>query len=454
VIGKRIRAKKDTVASRWLVYEWFRKLNKHRQQSIQMGLLYDIGIRFYTLLIFIACLWNPKARKWIKGRRDWKRRLSRAFSQEDQVIWFHCASLGEFEQGRPVLEMVRKKMPGYKILLTFFSPSGYEKQKDNPFVDAVFYLPSDTYVNARDFLTMVPVSMAFFIKYEFWYNYLNILKRKQIPTYLISGHFTRDQLFFKWYGAWYRKILHCYAHIFVQHASSIELLRTVGIENVTVAGDTRFDRVIGAAGNPQRFPYMDSFASEKPVIVAGSTWEKDEQLLAEAYHDLAGRCQWVIAPHEIDTRHIERLKKVFPGAVLFSEVKNDKETGSDVIIVDSIGQLLSLYSYGTIAYVGGGFGKGIHNLLEPAVHGLPVIFGPNTSRFREAADLVGIEAGHRINADTDLSKLLITYLDNPHLLEEAGSRLESYFKEHSGASGRIVSGIFSQNINIRVPEVE
>lgn len=419
-----------------------------------MRYLYSIGIRLYYLAALVVSPWNAKAAKWISGRRGWRKRTRGLFRPDDSLIWFHCASLGEFEQGRPLIEQLRQDYPDYRVLLTFFSPSGYEKRKHYKLADEVMYMPLDTARNARDFIGSIPIELAVFIKYEFWYWHLRELYRRGIPLYLASGSFTGDHLFFRSYGRWYRKVLRYFTHLFVQDQCSLELLQGIGVKHVSIAGDTRFDRVIAAAEEPDRFPCMGSFASGKPVIVAGSTWEKDEQLLAQAFNKLGDRCRWVIAPHEIDDRHIDRLKRWFPGAVLFSEVMDRADAGSDVIIVDSIGHLLSLYSYGTVAFVGGGFGKGIHNLLEPAVHGLPVIFGPNADRFREAAEIVELEAGHRIAVDTDLAELLKTYLDNPRLLKEAGSRLESYFEAHAGAAVRITTGIFSQNINIPRPGVD
>jgi len=272
-----------------------------------MTILYNIGIRIYWLMALLISPWNRKAKLWIQGRKQWYDKLKEAMDGDQQVIWFHCASLGEFEQGRPVLEEIRKGRPTHKILLTFFSPSGYEKRKDYTGADYVMYLPLDTRRNARKMLDLLSLEMAFFIKYEFWYHFLKHLRKKEVPFYLASGNFRSSQLFFRWYGKWYRKFLTLFTHIFVQNKASGELLSGVGLTRVTVAGDTRFDRVHELLQDPFRHPALESFTKDSQVIVAGSTWEKDEQYLAHTFGELSRQAKWIIAPHELSESHIRSL---------------------------------------------------------------------------------------------------------------------------------------------------
>lgn len=409
-----------------------------------MAILYDIGIRIYSLLIYLAALWNPKARKWIRGRSNWRHTLSRAFSRDDKVIWIHCASLGEFEQGRPILDKVAKEVPGHKILLTFFSPSGFEKQKNYSKADQVVYLPADTFLNARDFLAMVPVSAAFFIKYEFWYNYLNQLYQKNIPTYLVSGHFREEQLFFRWYGGWYRKFLSRFTHIFVQHESSRALLAREGISNVTVAGDTRFDRVLEIVSGPGIELPAGLFANDLPVIICGSTWEKDEMILRRSYDYFRGKINWVIAPHETSRQNMDRISAWFPEGTIFSAMLSGETNKGDMVIVDTIGHLSMLYRYGDMAYIGGGFGKGIHNILEASASGLPVMFGPNYHKFREASDLCSEGAANVVEQLIDLNRNIEEFISNPQLLKKAAQNAEKYTHNHAGASVKIVDFVFKR----------
>lgn len=367
--------------------------------------------------------------------------LQKAFNPEDRVIWFHCSSLGEFEQGRPVLEAFRLRFPEHKILLTFFSPSGYEKRKNYPGADYVMYLPVDKRRNARKLMESVSVEMALFIKYEFWYHFLNRLKSEEIPVFLVSGNFRSDQFFFKWYGAWYRKFLDCFTQIFVQKEDSVVLLKGIGFDRVTVAGDTRFDRVFELVKTDYRNQGLEDFAREAPVIVAGSTWEKDEQILEYAFNKLDGECRWIIAPHELSDSHILHLKRRFPSSVLLSELKSEIHSQKRVVIVDTMGQLSYLYRYGTLAYVGGGFGKGIHNTLEPATYGIPVLFGPAFEKFAEALDLIRLGGAYPVYDGEGLLSTVREQLDNPDLLKTSSQIAGKYVRERVGATSLILNEV-------------
>ena len=407
-----------------------------------MLILYNIGIRAYYLLVLLASIWNPKAAKWISGRKNWSKELESVFSKSDRVIWFHCASLGEFEQGRPLIEKVRKEYPDRKILLTFFSPSGYEKRKDFSEVDHVCYLPTDTAGNAKEFLDLVPVEKVFFIKYEFWFYILRAINRKDIPVYLASGNFRADQLFFKWYGSWYKKLLGFFTHIFVQNSGSEKLLHDIGIHHVSVAGDTRFDRVAKIARDAKAKDKLLLFSNEKPVIIAGSTWEKDEELLLEIYKQFSGSCNWIIAPHEPSEKIILRLSRQFEKSVLFSKIKEGMNIEEDVIIVNTIGHLSSLYQYGTLAYIGGGFGKGIHNTLEAAAFGNPLLFGPNYHSFQEAKDLISCGAAYVIKFPQDSYTIINDVVKNLDRRKNISQIAENYIINQAGATNKIFDFVF------------
>jgi len=390
----------------------------------------------------VVSVWNPKAKKWISGRKNWRIKLEGIFNEDDKVIWFHCASLGEFEQGRSLIEKVRIQCPDHKILLTFFSPSGFEKRKDYKLVDHVCYLPLDTSRNAHAFVHMIPLEKVFFIKYEFWYHFLKNIRAKNVPLYLASGNFQKSHIFFKKYGSWYRKILGSFTQIFVQDMESSELLKKYGFNNFIVSGDTRFDRVKQISVRNTEMKEVSSFAGDSPILIAGSTWEKDELLIREAYLSLKGKCKWIIAPHEPSEQHIHRLKRWFPEALLFSELKKDFEDEIDVIIVNTIGHLSSLYHYGLIAYIGGGFGKGIHNILEASAAGLPVLFGPNYNRFREALDLKSAGAAYVVEHSDDLIRQILLMLNDQGLLKTRSQIAENYTISNTGATDKIVDFVF------------
>lgn len=406
-----------------------------------MKLLYSIGIRFYWLMAFILSPWNRKAKLWLAGRRGWYEKMKETFDLDQKVIWFHCASLGEFEQGRPLIESIRERLPSHKILLTFFSPSGYEKRKDYSGADYVMYLPLDTRRNAKKMLGLLNLEMVFFIKYEFWYHFLRQLKSEKVPVYLASGNFRADQLFFRWYGGWYRQFLDLFTHIFVQSSHSEELLSGVGFHHVTVAGDTRFDRVDELVHKPFRHPALECFGKDSNVIVAGSTWEKDEKLLAHAFRELSDQVKWIIAPHELSESHIQSLQERFPGSTLFTEIDEVIPDGTRVIIVNTIGVLSYLYRFGTLAYIGGGFGKGIHNILEAATYGLPVIFGPEYNKFSEAVELTSLGGAFPIQNESKLLFTVRQQFENPNLLKTTSQIAANFVTERVGATSCILDKV-------------
>lgn len=405
-----------------------------------MRLLYSLIIYAYRLAIGIAGPFNAKAKKWVEGRKDIFQKLEAAIQKDAPLAWFHCASLGEFEQGRPLIEKFRKTNPGYRILITFFSPSGYEIRKNYSGADHVFYLPLDTRANAERFISIVNPKIVFFVKYEFWFNYLDQLHRANIPLFLVSAIFRPDQYFFKSYGGWARRALHKFTHFFVQDESSKQLLNRFDLHNITISGDTRFDRVADVAAHPKDIPVAATFSSGAMVIVAGSTWDTDDQLLTELASKHNG-FKLIIAPHEIEEEKIERLVNAFggpPNALRFSKAASADPTESRVLIIDNIGQLSSIYRYGQIAYIGGGFGKGIHNTLEAAAYGMPVIFGPNYHKFKEAKKLIELGGAFSISNYNQLEQRALALFNDPSLLKSSSEISRSYVMENRGATSIIL----------------
>ena len=400
--------------------------------------LYNISMLIYGLLARLASLFNAKAKLFIEGRKGIFKHISTKLNGNDRPIWFHFASLGEFEQGRPVLESIKASKPNEKIIVTFFSPSGYEIRKNYALADGIFYLPLDTISNANKFVNLVKPKMAIFTKYEFWPNYFNVLAKQSIPLYIISGIFRSNQIFFKGYGGFYRNVLKCVNHFFVQNEESASLLKSIGINNVDISGDTRFDRVYENAQTSKQLPLIEKFCGEDPILIAGSTWPEDEKLLV----DLAAKNpDWklVIAPHEIHEGHISTITDLFPNGLRFSklDVNTSTEINSQVLIIDNIGMLSSLYRYGKIAYIGGGFGVGIHNTLEAAAFGLPVIFGPNYHKFQEAKDLIEIGAAKSISNANELADAFRYYVAH-----ESGMLAKNYVANKKGATEMIMNKIF------------
>ena len=370
--------------------------------------LYNTGLAAYTILLQLAAPFNPKARQWVDGRRDWVTNLTQKLTGNTAPIaWFHAASLGEFEQGRPVMEAYRLDYPDHRILLTFFSPSGYEIRKNYAGADYILYLPVDTPTNARQFVTLVKPEMAFFIKYEFWYNYLRELKAAQIPIVSFSAIFRPDQLFFKPWGSFYRSLLGYFDHILVQNQASVALLASVGIRHVTLAGDTRFDRVAQVEATKKEIPVAQAFKNgpdnkPQPLLVVGSAWQADMDVLIPFLNDFTKSLKVIIAPHDIHEDEIERWRgQLNKPSVRYSAVAAAQTTldiHSQTLFIDNVGMLSSLYQYGDYAYVGGAFGKGLHNILEAATFGMPLFFGPNYLKFQEAIDLINEGAAFSVGS--------------------------------------------------------
>lgn len=406
-----------------------------------MVLLYHLFLFLYNTGIRIAALFLPKAALWIKGRKSLLPHIKSILPHNEKRIWMHCASLGEFEQGRPVLEAYRKQYPDHKILLTFFSPSGYEVCKDYEGADYVFYLPMDSRKHARDFLHAVDPELIIFVKYEFWYFYLTEAKKRNIPSILISAAFRKEQAFFKWYGGFFRHMLKSFSYLLVQDNLSKELLEGIGIrENVAVTGDTRYDRVDAIARNARSIPEIEAFRQLHLLIIAGSTWPADEQALKAALPSVPENWKIVIAPHEIDAAHIKQVQELFgTDAILFSQWKEAPQRDKKVLIVNNIGMLSSLYRYGALAFVGGGFNKsGIHNVLEPAVFGLPVLIGPVYKKFVEAVALV--QEGLVIVSPDEAAfqRELATLIGNAAKRKQINEELQLFMAQHTGATERIM----------------
>jgi 3-deoxy-D-manno-octulosonic-acid transferase len=406
-----------------------------------MRFIYSLAIFIYTGLIHLAAIFNNKARLWVRGRKGWGKVLKGKFAQGDKTIWVHCASLGEFEQGRPVIEMIRERAPGSRILLTFFSPSGYEIRKEWPLADHICYLPADTPGNAERFLRIVNPEIVLFVKYEFWNNYITEIQNRKIPVYLVSAIFRQGQYFFKWYGGFFRSILRRYSHIFVQDAGSEKLLSGIGIKEVTVAGDTRFDRVVQIAGSAKIIPEIEAFGCGEKIFIAGSSWRPDEEIMAEYINNYPDRMKWIFAPHEIDNANIERIEKLLK--VKYARFSEERIDFSEirVLIIDNIGLLSSAYRYADIAAVGGGFGKGIHNVLEPACWGLPVLFGPNHGKFREAVDLLGNGGAFTYSDYNSFRDILDNLLSDDNLHARASNVSARYIEDNKGATSKIGSVI-------------
>ena len=362
-----------------------------------MNSLYNISIQLYVIAIRFAALFNAKAKLWTKGRKAIFQKIEEVTKGERNIVWFHCASLGEFEQGKPIIEGYKQKYPSHKILLTFFSPSGFEIRKNTPLADFVSYLPADTKSNAKKFISIVKPIKVIFIKYEFWFNYMAELKKQNIPFYSVSAIFRDGQMFFKY--KWWAEQLKNVTHFFVQDKNSAELLKSVGFKNTTISGDSRFDSVLSTTQNPKSFPLIKQFCKTKPTIIYGSTWLKDETLLSQFIKENP-QYNYIIAPHEM--HHISHLQKQ-TGAQLFSTSNTENINSNNVLIMDSIGILSSIYQYANIAYIGGGFGSGIHNILEAVTFGLPVIFGPNYQKFNEATKLIALGGAKSISNYTELT---------------------------------------------------
>ena len=408
-----------------------------------MKYVYNFGIFLYRVVINIVAIFGGKAKLLVAGRRETKRKLS-YLKFTKPVIWFHAASLGEFEQGRPIIEAIKRRFPDRSILLTFFSPSGYEVRKNYSFADYVLYLPGDTKHNASYFVEKINPEMVFFIKYEFWYYYLKTLKQKNIPVYGISVIFRRDQPFFKWYGKWFRQILTFYTHLYLQDAKSFILFKKLGFDHGTVCGDTRFDRVVEIASTSKQVEIAQKFVENcNKVIVAGSTWYKDEVILAR-YINRHPNIKLILVPHEVHEEHILKLESLF-NVPMFRYTHAPLGVGDfQVMLVNTIGLLSSLYRYGNIAYIGGGFGKGIHNTLEAATFGMPVIFGPNYKKFKEAVDLIELGGGYSINSYDQFDGVITNFFGDETHIKQVGTKASDYVNSMSGATEIIMNEVFKE----------
>jgi len=401
--------------------------------------MYNIAIYLYLLGVAVCSLFNEKVRKMWRGERDAFRILREKVDPAAQYVWFHAASLGEFEQGRPLMERLRKEHPEYKILLTFFSPSGYEVRKNYEGADIICYLPLDTIINARRFLRAIRPVKAYFIKYEFWYNYLHILKHRGVPVYSVSSIFRPDQVFFKWYGREYSHVLKCFTHYFVQNELSKNLLAKIGITDVTVVGDTRFDRVLQIKEAAKQLPVVEAFKQDAKVFVAGSSWPPDEDIFIR-YFNQHKEWKLIIAPHVIGEDHLQQIEKSLVGrkVVRYTEATQENVTDAEVLIINCFGLLSSIYHYGDVAYVGGGFGVGIHNLLEAAVWDVPVFFGPNNQKFQEAQGLKQ-SGGFEIGSYEDFEAQMNRFASEPAYLQEEGRRAGLFVKSQAGAMEKIIA---------------
>jgi 3-deoxy-D-manno-octulosonic-acid transferase len=408
-----------------------------------MRLLYDIAISVYHFLIKLSSLKSDKAKKWINGRKDIFVRLEEEITPNQRICWFHAASFGEFEQGRSLIEAVKKSHPEYKILLTFFSPSGYEMKKDYEHADYIFYLPLDTRKNAKRFIEIVNPEKVFFIKYEFWYHYLVTLLKSNIPTYIFSSIFRPSQIFFKPWGKWYLKALRSFTHFYVQNKESYNLLKGKGFNNVTIAGDTRIDRVGQVADSSPKLEKLESFCQGEKIVVAGSTWKTDEDIITGYINNTDIPIKFVIAPHEISDQKLKRIGDLLNKPYAFYSTATDAELKkAKVLIVDGIGYLRSIYRYANMAYIGGGFGNGIHNTLEPATFGMPILFGPNYAKFQEAHDLIAKGAAFSISNYEMFKKRADSFLLNKELLKTTSDISHKYVEDNRGATELILKHAF------------
>ena len=412
--------------------------------------MYNIAMYFVQLGIAIAAIFDHKVRLLWRGQRAAFKTLKKKVDPNAKYVWVHAASLGEFEQGRPIIERIRLQHPEYKILLTFFSPSGYQVRKNYEGADIITYLPIDTVTNARRFLRTIRPVMAFFIKYEFWYNYLHILKHRGVPTYSVSSIFRPDQIFFRWYGRAYSRVLKCFTKFFVQNEESRQLLAKIGITETEIVGDTRFDRVMTIKSLAKQLPIVEAFVKDAPqVFVAGSSWPPDEEIFIRYFNE---HRDWklIIAPHVIGEDHLQQIiSRLSPSGategsrriVRFTQTTREEAAKADTLIIDCFGLLSSIYNYGDVAYIGGGFGVGIHNTLEAAVWDMPVIFGPNNKKFQEAQGLKACGGGFEINNYDEFAALMQRFTDHETFLKQSGSQAGHFVKDQAGATDKVLASV-------------
>jgi len=406
--------------------------------------LYSIAIHLFYMIVLLASPFNKKARLWINGRINWRSKLRQWQHSGSPTLWFHAASLGEFEQGRPLIEEIKKLKPGCTIILTFFSPSGFEVRNNYQEADMVCYLPLDTPYNAREFIHLVKPDAAFFIKYEFWNFYLKQLNKLGVPIYLISGIFRSKQVFFQWYGTWFQKRLFYFTHFFLQDVDSSNFLNSIGLHNTTLTGDTRFDRVTEIAATVKNIAIAKKFSNGSFCIVAGSTWPADEELLARYINESDSEIKFIIAPHEVNSTRINRLTALIKKShILYSASSVNNVADKKILIIDNIGMLSSLYQYGGMAYIGGGFGKGIHNILEAAIFGIPVIFGPNYSKFREAREMIESGGAFSVNSLPALKEVIDNLANDTETYLYLSLQAKNYVKNNTGATKIIAKHLLS-----------
>lgn len=414
-----------------------------------MLLLYNFSIRIYYLLVLLFSPFNQKAKNWIKGREKWANKIPAEFLLSKNA-WFHFASLGEFEQGKPVLEKFKNKYPNFKIVITFFSPSGYENKKNYPLADLILYLPIDTKYNAAKFIKLIKPKIAFITKYEYWYHFLAECYSQKIPIYIISAIFRPQQIFFRYYGNLHRRMLGFVNHFFLQDKKSAQLLNSINIYNHTISGDTRFDTVYGNFELNKQIEFIKEFKNEKLTLIAGSTWPEDEKLLLKI-HQKFKECKIIIAPHEIGKKRISQLKKQFDSSVLYSELNKKTDLSrlqnSPVLIINNIGLLSHLYKYADIGYIGGGFGAGIHNTLEAAVFGKVLLFGPKHQKFKEAIDLLKLKAAFSVNDDTIIN-IFSDLVNDKKRLTDCSKKAQNYVLSNVGATQIILDKIEASDIVI------
>lgn len=414
-----------------------------------MKQVYSFGIHLFSFFVFFVCFFSKKADEWRTGRKNVFTYLRKKIDPFGKLIWVHCASLGEFEQGRPLIEAFREKFPQYKVLITFFSPSGYLYCRKYHKAYIISYLPVDTPKNAARFLDLVNPDLAVFIKYEFWFNYINELSKRNIKFISVSAIFHKEQFYFKWYGKYFRNKLKEFSHFYVQNSESAGILKRYGFSNVTVSGDTRFDRVTSIALKEKKFNILEKFCNDDHVLIAGSIWKEDEKVIFPFILSESLRMKTIIAPHEVYESNTQRIiRECGKRAVRYSELTIGNADKYDIVIIDNIGMLSFIYRYAKIAYIGGGFGKGIHNILEAAVFGVPVIFGTNFKTFKEACDLVSTEGAFTVKNCEEFDHIATKLLSNPELYSESSDAARTYVNNNTGSTQIIIKGV-EDEINIK-----
>lgn len=404
-----------------------------------MQIIYNIFVFVYSKALWLASFFNTKARQWVEGRRGLLEKIALELDHEARHIWFHCASSGEFEQGRPVIEKFKADNPDAKVVITFYSPSGFEMRKNSPLADHVFYMPIDTPSQARKFVEYVNPQLAVFVKYEYWFNHLNALHEKKIPVVFISAIFRKNQMFFKWWGGWFRKQLKKITYFFVQDKSSQGLLYEIDVRNVVVSGDTRFDRVFEISKNPPSFGKVEKFIQGSVIFMGGSTWPADDELIVSLINKDTNDIKFILVPHEIHASYIDKLMQhIEKPVVKYSSFDEQSFMDARVLIVDQMGMLSGLYQYASVAYIGGGFGKGIHNTLEAATFGMPVVFGPNYKKFAEAVELVSCGGAFPVKNKAELEQTYVKLLGNYELLKQSSDVALQYVDMKRGATKTII----------------